>query len=362
MEISVLLPVHNCGKYLMPALQSLAEQTFEDFEVLMVNDHSTDGSERVCEDFAKRDNRFKLLHSSKRGVAAALNHGLSQARGVYLARMDGDDISYPDRFARQLRFMQDNPDISFLGTCADHINERGKVIGAFEFPEDDVEIKACLDRGLNTFIHPSMMIKRIALEAIGGYREVFTICQDYDLWLRARDHYDFANLGEKLFGYRGYAGKRDINARFWLFFYITTLANVSAEERRLGKVDPVEQMIDAFDVDAIDDERIRNQLMSSRQDYYSNKKAFVDKRPLNSLDIDQVRRFLLNNQKTFNKKALGEAFMVLFDQAIRINDSETAKLIFSLQSEISRSRHVKSMLASPRRMMRYAFLKQLEPA
>lgn len=186
MEISVVLPVHNCGKHLFPALQSLKYQSYPHFEVLMVNDHSSDGSDLICAGFASVDDRFRLLDSPYSGMVRALNYGIFHASGVYIARMEGDGVSDPDRFAKQVEFLRENPDIAFLGSFANHIDENGKVLGSFEFPEDDLEIKAHLDRGTNSFVHASMMICRKTLNDLEGYREVFSICQDYDLWLRAQ--------------------------------------------------------------------------------------------------------------------------------------------------------------------------------
>lgn len=360
MEISVVLPVHNCGKYLLPALQSIKYQSFPHFEVLMINDHSSDGSEDVCADIASVDDRFKLLHSPHFGMAGALNFGISQASGVYIARMDGDDLCRPERFAKQIEFLKENPDISFLGTFADHINDHDRVMGTFEFPEDDFEIKAQLDRGQNTFVHPSMMMRRRALMDLGGYREIFTICQDYDLWLRAQDRYSFANLPERLVAYRGFPDKRDLTNRFWKHFYITRLAEISVQQRRAGHRDPVDQMADEFDLEAIDERLVRERLISARQDYYCNKKAFVDRKSLNSMDIDQVKAFLLNNKEKFNKKALGQAFGRLFDQAMRIEDTESAEVLYKLQREISKSRHLKSLLSKPNKLVKYALRKRLE--
>lgn len=360
MEISVVLPVHNCSKYLLPALQSIKYQNHPHFEVLMVNDHSTDGSDQVCADMAVMDERFKLLQSPHFGMAAALNHGISQASGVYIACMDGSDLCMQNRFARQVEFLTENPDISFLGTFAYHINETGEISTSIQFPEDDLEIKAHLDHGQITFLHPSMMIRRRALVELGGYREIFSICQDYDLWLRAQDRYSFANLPEHLVAYRNLPVKGDLPDRFWKYFYITELAEISVQQCRAGKRDPLEQMRDEFDLEAIEDQFVRERLTPIRQDYYCNKKAFVDRKSLNSMDIEQIKAFLLKHREKFNKKALAHAFGVLFDQAMRIEDTESAATLFELQRDTSKSRHLKSLLAKPNRLVQYAFRKGLE--
>ncbi|GHB40522.1 hypothetical protein GCM10007094_32350 [Pseudovibrio japonicus] len=326
----------------------------------MVNDHSSDGSDQVCAGIAAVDERFKLLQSPHLGIAAALNYGISQASGVYIACMDGSDLCMQNRFARQIGFLKENPDISFLGTFAHHINETGEIGTSIEFPEDDLEIKAHLDRGQISFLHPSMMIRRRALLDLGGYRVIFSICQDYDLWLRAQDRYSFANLPEHLVACRNFPPKDNLTDSFWKYFYATELAEISVQQCRAGKRDPLEQMHDEFDLDAIEDQFVRDRLMPIRQDYYCNKKAFVDRKPLNSMDIEQIKVFLLKHREKFNKKALAHAFGVLFDQAMRIDDTESAATLFELQRDISKSRHLKSLLAKPNRLVQYAVRKGLE--
>ncbi len=360
MEISVVLPVHNCSKFLLPALQSIKYQSYPHFEVLMVDDQSSDGSDQVCAVIAEMDERFKLLQSPHAGISSALNYGISQASGVYIASMDGSDLSMQNRFARQVEFLKENPDISFLGTFAHQINDAGEIDSSIEFPEDDLEIKAHLDRGQIAFLHPSMMIRRRALVELDGYREIFSICQDYDLWLRAQDRYSFANLPEHLVACRNLPAKDNLTDRFWKHFYITELAEVSVQQCRSGKRDPLEQMRDEFDLEAIDDPFARDRLTRTRQDYYCNKKAFVDRKSLNSMDIEQVKAFLLKHREKFNKKALAHAFGVLFDQAMRIDDTESATTLFELQRDTSKSRHLKSLLAKPNRLVQYAVRKGLE--
>ncbi len=119
-------------------------------------------------------------------------------------------------------------------------------------------------------------------------------------------------------------------------------------------------MADEFDLEAVDERLVRERLISARQDYYCNKKAFVDRKSLNSMDIDQVKAFLLNNKEKFNKKALGQAFGLLFDQAMRIEDTESAEVLYKLQREISKSRHLKSLLSKPNKLVKYALRKRLE--
>ncbi len=324
----------------------------------MVNDHSSDGSEGICENFASVDERFRLLQSPHFGMIGALNFGLSHAGGVYIARMGGDQLCEADRFAQQIKFLTQNPDIAFLGSFVKLLDEQDKFVRSREFPEDDFEIKAQLDKGETAFAPASMMVRRSALVELGGYREIFSSCYDFDLMLRAQDRYSLATLPEYLLSCRENYDKRELNERFWKHFYVARLAAISVEQLRAGLRDPVEQMTDEFDVEAIDERLVRERLTSARQDYYCNKRAFVDHGPLNSMDIEQIRDFLLTHKNKFNKKALGNAFALLFDQAIRIDDTESAEVLYNLQREVSKSRHLKSLLLKPDKLVRYALRKR----
>ncbi|WP_040658598.1 glycosyltransferase family 2 protein [Oscillibacter ruminantium] len=202
MKVSVLMGVYNGADTVERAISSIFQQTFQDFECIVCDDGSTDDSSAVlCACQQKYGPRLVLLENEhNRGLAPTLNRCLAAATGAYIARMDADDVSAPERLERQVAFLQTHEDVSFVGCCAEKFDETG-VYGEFCYPAfpsvKDLRWNAC-------FIHPTVLFRREALEAARGYDEGESRvrCEDYDLWLRlyAMGHHG-ANLQEKLFFY-----------------------------------------------------------------------------------------------------------------------------------------------------------------
>jgi len=201
--ISVVMAVYNERPYLEVAIQSVLDQTFKDFEFIIVNDGSTDDSEEVLDRFEQSDDRIRLVHQENRGLIASLNRGLDMARGKYVARMDGDDISRPERFERQVSFLERNPEIGVLGTQADKIDADGNVRENWNrsLPTDpDVAAWRLLFN--ICFCHPTVMMRHALLERLGGYAEWAIGAEDYELFTRALLETRLANLPETLFEHR----------------------------------------------------------------------------------------------------------------------------------------------------------------
>jgi glycosyltransferase involved in cell wall biosynthesis len=199
------MAVYNGLPYLGQAVDSLLAQTMGDFELIIVNDCSTDGSRAVLE--AYTDPRLKLVNLEKNGgQTAALNHGLSLARAPFIARQDADDLSKPDRLAKQLAFFNQHPDYVLLGTAADLIDSRGRVTGQMIHQTIDEDIREQFHTE-NCMFHGSVMFRREVLEQVGGYREGFRNAQDYDYWLRISEAGRVANLAEPLYQYRMHEGQ-----------------------------------------------------------------------------------------------------------------------------------------------------------
>jgi glycosyltransferase involved in cell wall biosynthesis len=204
--VSVLLPVYNGGVFLEPALESIRAQTFTDFECLVLDDGSTDGSGDVAQRIANRDVRFRVIRRENRGLVATLNELLGEARGELIARMDADDVALPDRFARQVEFMAANPQVVCLGGGQILMDERGRPIAPIEPPVDDRAIQESALRGHGSICHPTAMIRASALQALGGYRPAFYPAEDLDLWLRLGELGELANLAEPVIFYRVHSG------------------------------------------------------------------------------------------------------------------------------------------------------------
>src|SRR5271165_1464055 len=202
-RITVLLPIYNTERYLCEAIRSVLGQTFDDFELLLLNDGSSDRSAEIAQDAAARDSRIVVVDGTRKGYVHWLNIGLNMARGELIARMDADDICSQDRFANQVRFLDAHPECSVVGTQAIRIDPDGSPIDSWWVPISHDEIDGRHMQGhTGRIIHPSVMMRKIALSQVGGYRFGFQWVEDYDLFLRLAEVGHLANLPEMLLQYR----------------------------------------------------------------------------------------------------------------------------------------------------------------
>ncbi len=198
MTLSILLSVHNGKRYVREAIQSILTQTYRDFEFLIVDDGSTDGSSEILDEMAKTDARVRIIkNETNLGLTKSLNRALRQAQGIYVARMDGDDVARPERLKKQIAFLEAHQEIAMIGTAYEWIDENGNVIGQKKVAIDPDELHRMLIR-TNPFLHGSIMIRKEILDRAGGYDERYNKAQDYDLWLRLSKTCKFANLPEVL--------------------------------------------------------------------------------------------------------------------------------------------------------------------
>ncbi|MCK5184343.1 MAG: glycosyltransferase [Candidatus Heimdallarchaeota archaeon] len=199
--VTVLMPVYNGEKYLAEAIDSILQQEFTDFEFLIIDGTSTDNSVKIIKEYT--DSRIRLIFRDKNspGFASALNHGLALSRGKYIARMDCDDISYPDRLQKQIDFMDENKKVGVCGTWIIELIERklGKV---HKYPTSFDEIKVSLFFS-SPLGHPSVMIRNSMFKENNlFYNTEFLYGEDFDLWNRCAEHFQLANLPEILLTYR----------------------------------------------------------------------------------------------------------------------------------------------------------------
>lgn len=199
--ITVLLPVYNGAADVERAIRSILSQTYTDFELLVINDGSQDASAEILD--RVKDRRLHVIHQENRGLAATLNRGLAIAAGKYIARQDQDDLSHPDRLAKQLAYMEANPDCILLGTAADIWVEDTPTKRIHEHAQDHATLSFDLIFN-NPFVHSSVMLRKDIVLEIGGY------CidsqrqppEDYELWSRLSRHGRVGNLQEHLVIYR----------------------------------------------------------------------------------------------------------------------------------------------------------------
>ena len=245
-HISVLMANYNGERFLASAIVSLLEQSYRDFEIVVVDDGSTDSSPAILRAFVSQDPRVKgFFLPRNRGFASALNYGLLQVRGEYIARMDSDDLCHPDRLAKQVAYLKKHPEIFMLGCRSNDIDEQGAKLLSQDFPfyRGRVFLERCIKKGFYPLLHPSLMVRRFCLEELNGYREIFPVGEDLDLYARMQDRYGavFENLPEQLYSYRRYRQSLTAQHQFSQHAWIQTLVMYSARCRRQGLPDPIDR-------------------------------------------------------------------------------------------------------------------------
>ena len=204
--VSIVMAVHNSLKYLPEAFGSILDQTFSDFEFIIIDDGSTDGSTEWLRKACSEESRSKLLVQDQAGLTKSLNSGLAVASGEFVARMDADDVCFPDRIKKQVAFLRNNSDIVACGSNVELIDSDGDKLGFYRRPQTHSEIQFEFWNGFaGAIIHPSAMIRADAFKKIGGYNERYPKCQDYDLWFRLAEIGRLANMPEVLLQWRQHA-------------------------------------------------------------------------------------------------------------------------------------------------------------
>ncbi|MCR8560182.1 glycosyltransferase [Mucilaginibacter sp. BJC16-A38] len=243
--ISVIMPVYNAGEYLREAIESVLNQTFTDFEFLIYNDGSTDSSKQIIRSY--NDPRIRFFDDDDNlGYTVRLNHGITAATGKYIARMDSDDVSLPERFDRQYRFMEDNPDIIVCGGRFEFLNTAGNKPFNWVsfFDPDDIKINLLFDCAI---CHPSVIMRKDVLkEGQFMYREDYEPSEDYELWSRLSKTHKMANLDTAVLLYR-------VNE--------TQVSALRNERQRANKFLIIKQQLKALGIQATDaDLRIHDAL------------------------------------------------------------------------------------------------------
>ena len=226
--VSVILPVFNAEEYVGEAIQSILDQTFPHFELILIDDGSTDDSLKILTHFCKSDSRLILISRQNRGLVSTLNEAIDIARGTWIARMDADDVSLPDRFARQLKWLEDTG-ADICGTWVRLLGvSNGRIL---KHAQTDSAIKMEMLFG-TPFAHPSIMIKTDCMRRL-KYDIEWEKCEDYDLWERgARAGWRMCNVPETLLLYRQHGFQtstkfaahqlqltQSIRRRYWYFIF-----------------------------------------------------------------------------------------------------------------------------------------------
>ncbi|VAX19847.1 Glycosyltransferase [hydrothermal vent metagenome] len=232
--VSVVMSVYNDEWYVREAVDSVLTQTFDSFEFIIIVDGSTDDTPNIIQSYD--DDRLKIIAQENTGLTKALNRGLGVAKGMYIARQDADDFSHPERLEKQVSFLNKKPHIAMTGCWATLVDEDGETIKSLQLAADPEKIVETLGNE-NQFVHGSMMIRKDALENVGGYREEFRYSQDYDLALRMSEQYKLANLKEELYMRRHQAAMLSIQKQELQQAYCDLARRMSQQRKVAGKDD-----------------------------------------------------------------------------------------------------------------------------
>lgn len=211
-RVSVVIPAYNAQRYLFESLESVITQTYRNFECIVVDDGSTDRTPQIIDSLTAHDPRVRRLTVPHGGIVKALNAGVQAARAEYIARTDADDVCMPNRFERQVRFLDDHPDCVLVGSMVTLIDPYSSTLWDVPTKSDHESIEAELLTGNGwAVIHPSTMMRRSAILRAGGYRAEYEWVEDLDLFLRMARFGRLANLQEPLLRYRQHYGSVNRN-------------------------------------------------------------------------------------------------------------------------------------------------------
>jgi glycosyltransferase involved in cell wall biosynthesis len=245
-RVSVLLAVRNGLPYLDESIGSIVSQTFPDFELIVVDDGSTDGTPDLLARWRREDPRVVVIRQQHQGQTPGLNRAIAAATGQYLARQDADDVSEPERFAREVEHLDRHPRLAVVGTGAAVIDASGEEIGSLPAPPGPAVVRRRL-WGENVLNHGSVMMRREALDKVGAYRAGFRFANDWDLWLRmVQQGFELDNLPDVLYRWRlnpngAYARERAQQIKF------AGLALILAMERERFREDSYDQLLAAHE-------------------------------------------------------------------------------------------------------------------
>lgn len=227
--VTVIMGAYNCETTLHKAIDSIIAQTYTNWEFVICDDCSTDKTIEILKEYEQRDSRIKALHNeTNKKLAASLNACLAVAKGEYIARMDADDECFPNRFEKQVAFLENNPEIDVVGSSMlvfDEFGEKG-IRRSIKCPSEE-----CLLKGA-PFFHPTIMMKKSVYDELKGYKcsKLTKRSQDLDLWFRFYEHkYKGDNIQEPLYKYR--EGKKDFKKRSIAAGYRTMLINLNGFKR-----------------------------------------------------------------------------------------------------------------------------------
>lgn len=238
--ITVLMSVYNGERWLAESIQSVLNQTFSDFEFLIVDDGSSDGTAQILNEIAITDHRVRIIKKHNTGLADSLNCGIAEAKGVWIARQDADDVSEPGRLLKQWQAVQSMPSVVLTGSAFVLINDEGREGRRYRLPRSNTRLASWLSTGKRFFPHSSAFFNRDIVQRIGGYRQRIKRAQDRDLWLRLSEVGEIACIGEPLVKIRKHDDQISHDEGGQRQLIDSSVASASYWLRKYGLSDPVE--------------------------------------------------------------------------------------------------------------------------
>ena len=237
--VSVVMPVHNGERFLGEAIESVLCQTLSDFELVVIDDGSTDSSGAIVSEYANTDGRVVAGRTNHVGQADARNAAVAMARAELIAFLDADDIAYPDRLERHCAFLRDHEAVALVGGALTFIDETGRVFAEdVRYPVTDAEVREAFSH-TTPVLNSAATLRRSAFDEVGGYRRLFADSEDLDLWLRVAERHDIVNLRETVVRYRIHRGQASA-LRLEQQSNTALAARLSARARAGGLPDPCE--------------------------------------------------------------------------------------------------------------------------
>lgn len=232
--ISVVMSAYNSERFIAESISSILNQTYEDWELILINDASSDNTLEIITRLSREDPRIKVIDNAKNlGLTVSLNVGIKNSRGEFIARLDSDDLAEPSRLETQLEYLHIHADVGLVGSGAYLVNSFGNQIGYMNVMSQQYYVNKFVTR-LNPFIHSSILMRRKALDDVGFYREKFRYSQDYDLILRLYDKYKLSNIPLPLIRWRVSTGSLTMKHHTLQRVYADIARELALERRTSG--------------------------------------------------------------------------------------------------------------------------------
>lgn len=291
-KVTVIMPVFNREKYLKESIESILNQTFSDFEFLIIDDGSTDNGEKIIKEYEKKDPRIRLLNNTKKkGIVGALNTGIEQAKGDYIARMDSDDISLPERIEKQISFLEKNPEVGACGTWVKVFGKHENMI--WNMPVDFENIKSTMLFSTGVANPTGVIRRRLFSELKFWYDDNLIVAEDYDFWTRIAEATKIANLSEVLFLYRTHDSNIGVTSNNKE--KVQCSKKVMLKQIEKMKISPTDEELDIH-------EKIGNSRIIGGKEFIRRANAWLDK--LSEANKKTRRYEEKSFQKVINQKRL----------------------------------------------------------